>query len=168
VRRSPIVITATIVATTAVLMFRPRESVLAVDSSNAASQAVVTQSGDTAVATGGPITSQFGTTQVKVTITGGKITEVEAIKINSNEPESIQISNGAVPTLRQEVLAKQTAAVAMVSGATVTSQAYEASLQSALDKAGFKSADGSTASTTPPTESAGRGDHGHGGFGHGA
>jgi uncharacterized protein with FMN-binding domain len=164
VRRSPIVITSTIVATTAVLMFRPRADALAVNTSDAVSQATVTKSGTTTVATGGPITSQFGVTQVKVTIVGGKITEVEAIKINSNEPESIQISNNAIPTLRQEVLAKQTAAVTMVSGATITSQAYEASLQSALDKAGFKSADGSTASTTPPTESAGRGDHG--GFGH--
>jgi hypothetical protein len=34
-----------------------------------------------------------------------------------------------------------------VSGATYTSLSYEASLQSALDKLGFKAADGSTAST---------------------
>jgi uncharacterized protein with FMN-binding domain len=164
-RRSPIVIAATVVATTAVLAFRPREAVLAVNSSDAAGQATVTQTGDTAIATGGPIASQFGTTQVKVTITGGKITDVQAIKINSNEPESIRISNDAIPTLRQEVLTKQTAAVDSVSGATITSQAYTASLQSALDKAGFKAADGSTASTTPPTESADHGGHGHGGVG---
>jgi major membrane immunogen (membrane-anchored lipoprotein) len=63
------------------------------------------------------------------------------------------------------VLTKQTAAVDSVSGATITSQAYTASLQSALDKAGFKAADGSTASTTPPTESADHGGHGHGGLG---
>jgi uncharacterized protein with FMN-binding domain len=165
-RRSPIVMTATIVATTAVLAFRPREAVLAVSSADAASQATVTQSGTTTTATGGPIASQFGTTQVKVTIVGGKITDVEAIKINSNEPESIQISNNAIPTLKQEVLAKQTAAVNAVSGATITSQAYMASLQSALDKAAFKAADGSTASTTPPTESADHGRHDRGGFGH--
>jgi uncharacterized protein with FMN-binding domain len=163
VRRAPIVITATIVATTAVLMFRPREQILAVNNTAAASQATVDQSGDATVATGGPIASQFGTTQVTATISGGKITDVQAIKINSNEPRSIQISNDAIPTLREEVLAQQTAAVDMVSGATVTSQAYTASLQSALDKAGFQAADGSTASTTPPTADAGRG--GHRGFG---
>jgi uncharacterized protein with FMN-binding domain len=165
-RRAPIVIAATVVATAGVLMFRPRESVLAANGADAVSQATVTQTGDTTVATGGPIASQFGTTQVKVTIAGGKITDVEAIKINSNEPESIRISNDAIPTLRQEVLTKQTAAVDTVSGATITSQAYEASLQSALDKAGFKTADGSTAATTAPTESADHGGRDHGrGFG---
>jgi uncharacterized protein with FMN-binding domain len=164
-RRSPIVLTATVVTTAAVLMFRPREPVLAVSGADAASAATVAQTGRTVVATGGPIASRFGTTQVKATITSGKITDVQAIKINSNEPESIEISNGAIPTLRQEVLTEQSAAVDAVSGATITSQAYAASLQSALDKAGFKAPDGSTASTTAPTDTGG--DHRHGGFGHG-
>jgi uncharacterized protein with FMN-binding domain len=117
------------------------------------------------VATGAPITTQFGTTQVKVTITNGKITDVAAIRINSNEPQSIQISQAAVPTLRQEVLTKQSASVNSVSGATVTSGSYTASLQSALDKAGFKAADGSTASTQAPVVQD-RGGRDHGGFGH--
>jgi uncharacterized protein with FMN-binding domain len=39
------------------------------------------------------------------------------------------------------------AAVDAVSGATYTSLSYEASLQSALDKIGFKAPDGSVAST---------------------
>jgi uncharacterized protein with FMN-binding domain len=161
VRRSPIVLATTVVGTVAVMMFRPSEaSLVAVDASVAASQATATKTGKSTVATGGPITSQFGTTQVKVTIKAGKITDVEAIAINSNEPQSIEISNGAIPTLREEVLTKQTAAVDTVSGATITSQAYEASLQSALDKAGFTAPDGSTASTTPPTESDDHGGHG--------
>jgi hypothetical protein len=49
--------------------------------------------------------------------------------------------------LQQGVLSKQSAAVDTVSGATYTSLSYEGSLQSALDKLGFKAADGSTAST---------------------
>jgi len=108
--------------------------------------------------------TQFGTTQVKVTITNGKITDVAAIQINSNEPQSIQISQAAVPTLRQEVLTKQSASVNSVSGATVTSGSYTASLQSALDKAGFKAPDGSTASTQAPVVQ-GHGGRDHGGFG---
>jgi hypothetical protein len=41
----------------------------------------------------------------------------------------------------------------MVSGATYTSASYEASLQSALDKLGFKAPDGSRApSTVTPAE----------------
>ena len=45
------------------------------------------------------------------------------------------------------MLSKQTAAVDTVSGATYTSDAYEASLQSALDKAGYTAPDRSKAST---------------------
>ena len=45
------------------------------------------------------------------------------------------------------MLSKQTAAVDTVSGATYTSDQYEASLQSALDKAHYTAPDGSTAST---------------------
>jgi uncharacterized protein with FMN-binding domain len=40
-----------------------------------------------------------------------------------------------MPTLQQETLAKQSASVATVSGATWTSNAYRTSLQSAIDKA---------------------------------
>jgi major membrane immunogen (membrane-anchored lipoprotein) len=72
----------------------------------------------------------------------------------------VQISNAAVPTLRQSALTKQSAAIDTVSGATFTSKSYAASLQSALDKAKFKAADGSTAPTTAPTGSE---EHGHGG-----
>jgi len=104
---------------------------------------------------------------VSVTITAGKITDVNVLQENSNEPQSQQISEAAFPTLRQSALDKQSAAVDSVSGATYTSQQYAASLQSALDKAGFKAADGSTAPTTAPTEeSGGFGGHG-GGFGGG-
>lgn len=44
-------------------------------------------------------------------------------------------------------LDRQTAAVDAVSGATYTSLSYEGSLQSALDKLGFKASDGSVAGT---------------------
>jgi len=101
---------------------------------------------------------------VKVTIKAGKITDVKALQVPGNEPQSVQISNGAVPLLRQSALTKQSAAVDSVSGATYTSQSYAASLQSALDKAGFKAANGATAPTTAPSVPA---DGGHGGGGRG-
>jgi uncharacterized protein with FMN-binding domain len=91
---------------------------------------------------------------VKVTIKNGKITEVTVLAYNDGDPRSAQISQAAIPTLRSEVLSKQTAAVDTVSGATYTSNAYEASLQSALDKAGFTSADGTKASTDLSTADA--------------
>ena len=66
------------------------------------------------------------------------------------DPKSMQISSGAEPYLRQSALTKQTAVIDAVSGATITSASYEASLQSALDKLGFKAADGSRGSSTIP------------------
>jgi uncharacterized protein with FMN-binding domain len=163
-RRAPIVLAATILGTTGVLMFKPREATIAVASSTSTSQqATVKTTAGSTVATGSPINTQFGTTQVQVTIKNGKITEVKALQIPSNEPQSVQISNAAVPTLRQSALTKQSAAVDTVSGATYTSQSYAASLQSALDKAKFKAADGSTAPTAAPTADANGGHGGHGG-----
>ncbi|MEU9370676.1 FMN-binding protein [Streptomyces avermitilis] len=162
-RRAPIVLVATVVGTTGVLMFKPREvtsSVASSSSSTASQGATVSKSGSTTTATGAAVS-----TQVRVTIKGGKITDIKPLQIPSNEPQSVQISNGAVPTLRERALSKQSAAIDSVSGATITSKSYAASLQSALDKAGFTAADGSTAPTTAPTESE---EHGHGGgFGHG-
>jgi uncharacterized protein with FMN-binding domain len=86
---------------------------------------------------------------VKVTVKDGRITAVDVVAYNNGDPRSASISEGAIPTLTQEVLSKQTAAVDVVSGATYTSLQYEASLQAALDKAGFTAADGSKASTNP-------------------
>jgi uncharacterized protein with FMN-binding domain len=79
----------------------------------------------------------------------GKITAVDVVEYNNGDPRSASISEGAIPTLTQEVLTKQTAAVDVVSGATYTSLQYEASLQAALDKAGYTAPDESKASTNP-------------------
>lgn len=179
-RRAPIVITATVLGTAGVLLFKPlatttttsatptgteapssSEPAPSASASSSASTAPSTSSGArNGTFTGAAETTRFGTTQVKVTIAGGRITEVTTVAINENDPRSTQISEDAIPTLRSEVLSKQTAAVDTVSGATYTSAAYEASLQAALDTAGFAAADGSKASTDVSTlqES--------GGFGH--
>lgn len=97
--------------------------------------------------TGDAKTVRYGTTQVKVVIDGGRITDVAVVQENQEDGRSVQISESAFPTLREEVLQAQKADVDTVSGATYTSLQYEASLQSALDRAGFTAADGSTAST---------------------
>jgi uncharacterized protein with FMN-binding domain len=93
------------------------------------------------------MSTRYGVAQVRVTVSGGKITKVEAVQLESSDAKSQAISSYAEPVLRQSVLSRQTAAVDTVSGATYTSLSYEGSLQSALDKLGFKSADGSTAGT---------------------
>ncbi|UXM91334.1 FMN-binding protein [Paenarthrobacter sp. JL.01a] len=100
-------------------------------------------SGSTGTATaatfdGASVQTRFGTVQVRVTIQGGKITEVAALKLTDAERKSAQISSRAAPILRSEVLQAQSAKVQTVSGATVTSDAYLTSLQAALDAAHFQ------------------------------
>lgn len=87
--------------------------------------------------TGSVVNTRFGAVQVSVTISGGTVTDVTALKLTDADGRSVQISNRAAPVLRQEVLVAQSANVSNVSGATFTSDAYLTSLQSALDQAGF-------------------------------
>jgi uncharacterized protein with FMN-binding domain len=130
-------------------------------SSGTATRAKATTSG-TKTATGDAISTRYGNAQVRVTISGGKITAIEALQLQGDDPKSVQISSSAEPLLRQSALAKQSAAVDAVSGATITSASYEASLQSALDKLGFKAADGSRGSSEIPQVQEDHG--GRGGF----
>ena len=181
-RRAPIVIAATVVGTAGVLLFKPlpissleagstgsttsgtsSESTAsastsstsgATSSSSTAATSAPTTNAVTKTVTGDVETDRYGNTQVKVTIKNGKITAVTVLAYNDGDPRSAQISQAAIPTLRSEVLSKQTAAVDTVSGATYTSNAYEASLQSALDKAGFTSVGGKKASTDLSTADA--------------
>ena len=80
---------------------------------------------------------RFGTVQVQAVISGGKITDVIAVKLTDADRKSIQISQQVAPMVRSEVLTAQSAKVANISGGTYTTQAYLQSLQSALDAAGF-------------------------------
>jgi uncharacterized protein with FMN-binding domain len=87
--------------------------------------------------TGSAIQTPYGTVQVQVTLQGGKITDVQALKLPSGRGNTQQISSYASPQLRSEVLQAQSAKVNTISGATYTSQGYMQSVQSALDQAGF-------------------------------
>jgi uncharacterized protein with FMN-binding domain len=77
---------------------------------------------------------RYGDLQVKVSVTNGKITAATTAALNTNDPRSAQIEQVAVPQLEQQTVSAQSANIQGVSGATYTTQAYEASLQSALDK----------------------------------
>ncbi|MFC9917979.1 FMN-binding protein [Agromyces binzhouensis] len=87
--------------------------------------------------TGRSVPTRFGDVQVRVTISGGSITDVTALQLTDSDGRSVQISNRAAPMLRTEVLQAQSASVSMIGGATYTSAAYLQSLQAALDAAGF-------------------------------
>jgi uncharacterized protein with FMN-binding domain len=81
--------------------------------------------------------TRYGVVQVRVVIANGAITDVTALQYPQSEREDIRINSKAVPMLRAQVLAAQSAKIDGVSGATFTTDGYITSLQSALDAAGF-------------------------------
>jgi uncharacterized protein with FMN-binding domain len=85
--------------------------------------------------TGSVIATRYGNSQVKVVISGGKITDVVVLQRQQVDQKSNQISSSAVVTLKTKVLAAQSAKVSNISGATYSTQGYLQSLQSALDQA---------------------------------
>jgi uncharacterized protein with FMN-binding domain len=93
-------------------------------------------SGTTTV-TGDAADTRYGPVQVKITVTNGKVTAVDAVEYPENDPKDQQINAYAVPILNQEAVAAGSAQIDSVSGATYTTNGYVTSLQSALDKAGL-------------------------------
>ncbi|MFE2963294.1 FMN-binding protein [Streptomyces sp. NPDC059340] len=85
--------------------------------------------------TGSVAQTQYGPVQVRITVSGGKITKSEAVQAPKGGL-SDQKTAMAVPKLNQEAVAAGSATIDAVSGATYTSTGYKQSLQSALDKAG--------------------------------
>jgi uncharacterized protein with FMN-binding domain len=169
-RRAPIVLAATAVGTAGVLAFQPHTATISSaiatstpatsgtsgssagsrSSSGSGSGSRSGSKGVSGTATGDAVPTQYGNAQVSATVRNGKIVKIQALQLQGNDPRSVLISSSAEPILRQEVLARQTAAVDAVSGATFTSASYTQSVQSALDKLGFKAADGSRATLQVP------------------
>lgn len=82
-------------------------------------------------------TNRYGSVQVEVVISGGKITAVNTLQNTDADPKSEMIGQQVASMLQSEVISAQSANVSMISGGTYSSTAYLQSLQSALDKAGF-------------------------------
>jgi uncharacterized protein with FMN-binding domain len=85
--------------------------------------------------TGTVAPTDYGPVQVRIVVTGGRMADVTAVQLPTDEARSRQISGRAAPILRQEALNAQNANIDTVSGASYTSQGYRASLQAALDAA---------------------------------
>jgi uncharacterized protein with FMN-binding domain len=79
--------------------------------------------------------TRWGPVQVRIVVAGGRITNVTPVRVPSNNARDQQINAYAVPILGKEALAAQSAQIDTVSGATVTSDGYRGSLQSAIDNA---------------------------------
>ncbi|MEO6084474.1 MAG: FMN-binding protein [Umezawaea sp.] len=87
--------------------------------------------------TGSSVDTRWGPVQVRLTISGGRITAVTVPVYPDANRKDQQINAHALPILVREALDAQNADIDMVSGATVTSEGYVQSLQSALDQAGL-------------------------------
>lgn len=79
------------------------------------------------------VTTRYGPVQVRVTVKGGVVTDVQAVQLPTGG-KSGQIADYAAPVLRREALAAQGGGIDAVSGASYTSQGYSQSLQGALDQ----------------------------------
>ncbi len=84
---------------------------------------------------GALITNKYEKVQVRLSSNGDAMTDITMIVLTPSSARSIQITNDAIPKLRQQALDYQTADVDNVSGATYTSDSYKQSLQAAIDQA---------------------------------
>jgi len=100
----------------------------------AATTAPTTAGGETVV-NGAATSTRWGVVQVQVHIRNGQIVDVVPLAVPDSNSRDYRINSYAVPILQDEALAAQSANIDTVSGATVTSNGYIRSLQSALDAA---------------------------------
>jgi uncharacterized protein with FMN-binding domain len=77
----------------------------------------------------------WGNVQVKAVIRGGQVADVQILDYPKDRRTSQRINSYAMPYLQSEAIQAQSAQVDIISGATLTSEAYVKSLQSALVKA---------------------------------
>ncbi|MCU1485154.1 MAG: FMN-binding protein [Actinomycetia bacterium] len=82
---------------------------------------------------GPDVVTRYGDVQVRITVQGSRIEDVEALTLPTDRRRSAEISQYAGPRLRQEALQAQSANIDVVSGASYTSEGYARSLQGAID-----------------------------------
>lgn len=85
--------------------------------------------------TGAVVSTAKGDVQVSVTVSGGRITDVVALRYPDDNDRSVSISKSAIPKLISEAVDAQGADIQLVSGATETSTGFVGSLQDALNQA---------------------------------
>ena len=86
--------------------------------------------------TGPAYDTYYGPVQVQVTVQGGRVVAVDVPQYPADRRASQRINGRALPILESEVISAQSARVNIISGATLTSDAYLRSLNAALVNAG--------------------------------
>lgn len=84
---------------------------------------------------GPSVNANYGNVQVQITVKEGKITDATALQAPSGKND--RWTNMAVPILKKQTLAAQSANIQGASGASYTSYGWYTSLQGALAKAGL-------------------------------
>ncbi len=85
--------------------------------------------------TGDEVSTEWGIVQVEITVEDGRITASEAVQYPNSNHKDQEINAYAVPQLNTAAVEAQSASLDSISGATVTSDGYVQSLQSAIDQA---------------------------------
>ena len=85
--------------------------------------------------TGPSVNVNYGNVQVQITVVNGRITDAIAVKAPSGKND--RYTNMAVPILKQQTLAAQSANIKGASGASYTSYGWFTSLQGAMAQAGL-------------------------------
>jgi uncharacterized protein with FMN-binding domain len=91
--------------------------------------------GVTGTFVGPSVNANYGNVQVQITVKDGKITDATALQAPSGKND--RWTNMAVPILKKQTLAAQSANIQGASGASYTSYGWYTSLQGALAKAGL-------------------------------
>ncbi|MDB5237849.1 MAG: FMN-binding protein [Candidatus Kaiserbacteria bacterium] len=85
--------------------------------------------------TGSAANAYYGYIQVQMTVSGGKIADVQFLQYPNDRRESVSINTHAMPILKTEAIQAQSANVSGVSGASDSSAAFRESLASAIAQA---------------------------------
>jgi uncharacterized protein with FMN-binding domain len=161
-RRTPIVVTATVAGLAGVLAFHTTPARLnlsapleptqtptpdptasqpdsAASTNPAATTPASTKPGGTKTVDGPVVNYSYGNLSVSVTVSGSKITRVGIASLDDfGVARSEEIDQQSVPILEQQAVAAQSADIQGVSGASYTSQGFEQSLQAALRTLGLQ------------------------------
>jgi uncharacterized protein with FMN-binding domain len=126
---------ATVPTGTATTSTTPRSAPSTTSTTTAPTGGDTAPTGGDTVVNGAATSTRWGTVQVQVHVRNGQIVDVVPLAVPDSNSRDYRINSYAVPVLRDEALAAQSANIDTVSGATVTSNGYIRSLQSALDAA---------------------------------
>ncbi|MCA2225123.1 FMN-binding protein [Nonomuraea aurantiaca] len=146
-KRALLAVVTTVIGLVLLLSFKPHDVTGATtqppaaiaQTQTSATPAPTSAEGSTSARTvdGDAVDTRWGPVQVRISVSGGKISDVQVLQAPNENRRDVEINDRALPVLQEEALSAQSAEIDSVSGATYTSDGYTRSLQSAIDRAGL-------------------------------